>query len=48
MNILNIIKLFVKVDDFVKIHEKKSKLLTNSKKSITRTPRLNTSVKKIL
>ena len=43
MNILNIIKLFVKVDDFVKIHEKKSKLLTNSKKSVTRTPELSSN-----
>lgn len=43
MNILNIIKLFVKVDDFVKIHEKKSKLLINSKKCVTRTPELSDS-----
>lgn len=43
MNILNIIKLFVKVDDFLKINEKKSILLGNLKKSITRNPRLSDS-----
>ena len=43
MNILNIIKLFVKVDDFLKINEKKSKLLKNSKKPVTKNPRLSDS-----
>jgi len=43
MNILNIIKLFVKVDDFLKINEKRAKLLENTPKAVTRKPELSDS-----
>ena len=43
MSILNIIKLFVKVDDFLKINEKRAKLLENTPKAVTRKPELSDS-----
>jgi len=43
MNILNIIKLFVKVDDFLKTDEKKPKSLQIYQKAKTRTPELSDS-----